>query len=62
MVRAAVSPVLLFSRDPVALDATACKLIDFNPEYVHTSMPEEKSGLGTPFHVNEPQSPNIVFS
>ncbi|MBN1188708.1 MAG: DUF362 domain-containing protein [Dehalococcoidales bacterium] len=39
--------VLLISSDPVALDAVACKLIDLNPEYVPTSKPGEKSGLGT---------------
>jgi len=39
--------VLLFSTDPVALDATACRIIDLNPEFVPTSAPGEKSGLGT---------------
>ena len=39
--------VLLFSNDPIALDATACRLIDLNPEYVPTMQPGEKSGLGT---------------
>jgi len=39
--------VLLFSTDPVALDATACKMINLNPEFVPTSAPGEKSGLGT---------------
>jgi len=39
--------VLLFSRDPVALDAVACRMIDLNPEFVPTSRPGEKSGLGT---------------
>lgn len=39
--------VLLFSSDPVALDSIACKLIDLNPEFVPTSKPGEKSGLGT---------------
>jgi len=38
--------VLLFSTDPVALDAIACKMIDLNPEFVPTSKPGEKSGLG----------------
>jgi uncharacterized protein (DUF362 family)/Pyruvate/2-oxoacid:ferredoxin oxidoreductase delta subunit len=28
--------LLLFSADPVALDATACRLVDLNPEYVPT--------------------------
>jgi len=39
--------VLLLSSDPVALDATACKLINLDPELVPTSQPGEKSGLGT---------------
>ncbi len=39
--------VLLFSNDPVALDATACRIIDLNPEIVPTSLPGEKAGLGT---------------
>jgi len=39
--------VLLFSEDPVALDATACKIIGLNPEFVPTSEPGEKAGLGT---------------
>jgi uncharacterized protein (DUF362 family) len=39
--------VLIISSDPVALDAVACKLIDLNPEFVPTSKPGEKSGLGT---------------
>jgi uncharacterized protein (DUF362 family)/Pyruvate/2-oxoacid:ferredoxin oxidoreductase delta subunit len=39
--------VLLLSSDPVALDSVACKIIDLNPEFVPTSKPGEKSGLGT---------------
>ncbi len=39
--------VLLLSTDPVALDAIACRIIDLNPEFVPTSAPGEKSGLGT---------------
>lgn len=39
--------VLLLSTDPVALDAIACKMINLNPEFVPTSKPGEKSGLGT---------------
>jgi uncharacterized protein (DUF362 family)/ferredoxin len=39
--------VLLFSTDPIALDATACRIIDLVPEFVPTSAPGEKSGLGT---------------
>ena len=38
--------VLLFSTDPVALDATACRIIDLNPEYVPTSKPGKEWGLG----------------
>lgn len=44
--------VLLFSSDPVALDAVACKIIDLNPEFVPTSQPGEKSGLGTYHYEN----------
>jgi ferredoxin len=39
--------VLLFSTDPVALDATACRIIGLEPEIVPTSLPGEKAGLGT---------------
>lgn len=39
--------VLLFSDDPVALDATACRIIGLDPESVPTSGPGEKAGLGT---------------
>jgi Pyruvate/2-oxoacid:ferredoxin oxidoreductase delta subunit len=39
--------VLLFSSDPVAVDAVACLLINLNPEFVPTSKPGELSGLGT---------------
>jgi uncharacterized protein (DUF362 family)/Pyruvate/2-oxoacid:ferredoxin oxidoreductase delta subunit len=39
--------ILLFSEDPVALDATACKIIDLNPEFVPTSEAGGKAGLGT---------------
>ncbi len=42
--------VLLLSSDPVALDATACRIIGLNPEIVPTSKPGEKAGLGT-YHV-----------
>jgi uncharacterized protein (DUF362 family)/NAD-dependent dihydropyrimidine dehydrogenase PreA subunit len=38
---------LLFSTDPVALDAVACRMIDLDPEHVPTSRPGEQSGLGT---------------
>ena len=44
--------VLLFSVDPVALDAVACKIIDLNPEFVPTSKPGEESGLGTYHYEN----------
>jgi Pyruvate/2-oxoacid:ferredoxin oxidoreductase delta subunit len=39
--------VLLFSSDPIALDSTACRIIDLAPEIVTTSEPGEKAGLGT---------------
>jgi len=39
--------VLLFSSDPIAVDATACRLIDLAPEFVPTSKIGEKAGLGT---------------
>ena len=38
--------VLLFSSDPVALDATACRIINLDPEIVTTSKLGEKAGLG----------------
>ncbi len=39
--------VLLFSADPVALDATACRLVDLDPRQVPTSEPGREWGLGT---------------
>lgn len=39
--------VLLFSTDPVALDAVFCRLIDLNPEFVPTMKFGKESGLGT---------------
>ncbi len=39
--------VLLFSSDPIALDATACRIINLDPHIVPTSRPGEKAGLGT---------------
>jgi len=42
--------VLLFSSDPIALDATACRIINLNPVIVPTSQPGEAAGLGT-YHV-----------
>jgi len=39
--------LLLFSRDPIALDATACRLIRLNPEYVPTIRFGHMAGSGT---------------
>jgi uncharacterized protein (DUF362 family)/NAD-dependent dihydropyrimidine dehydrogenase PreA subunit len=39
--------VLLLSDDPVALDATACRVINLNPETVPTNLVGEAAGLGT---------------
>jgi uncharacterized protein (DUF362 family)/Pyruvate/2-oxoacid:ferredoxin oxidoreductase delta subunit len=39
--------VLLFSSDPIALDATACRIINLNPAVVPTSQPGEAARLGT---------------
>ena len=39
--------VLLFSNDPVALDAIACKIINLDPACVPTFKAGEKAGLGT---------------
>ena len=44
--------LLLFSSDPVAMDAVACKIIGLNPRFVPTSEPGEKSGLGTYHYEN----------
>ncbi|MDY6881370.1 MAG: DUF362 domain-containing protein [Desulfatiglans sp.] len=44
--------VLLFSVDPVALDAIACRIVDLDPEYVPTSRPGEEAGLGTYHYEN----------
>ncbi len=38
--------VLLLSTDPIALDATACRIICLDPEVVPTSRAGEKAGLG----------------
>ncbi|MCP5103405.1 MAG: DUF362 domain-containing protein [bacterium] len=46
--------VLLFSTDPVALDAVFCRLIDLNPEFVPTMKFGKKTGLGT-YKTNEIQ-------
>jgi uncharacterized protein (DUF362 family)/Pyruvate/2-oxoacid:ferredoxin oxidoreductase delta subunit len=42
--------VLLLSSDPIALDATACRIVHLDPEIVPTSKPGEKAGLGT-YHI-----------
>ena len=39
--------VLLFSPDPIALDATVCRLIHLNPAFVPTNPPGQEWGLGT---------------
>jgi len=39
--------VLLFSQDPVALEAVMCRLIDLDPEVVPTMKPGREWGLGT---------------
>ena len=39
--------VLLFSSDPVALDAVFCRLINVSPEHVPTMKPAAEGGLGT---------------
>jgi uncharacterized protein (DUF362 family)/Pyruvate/2-oxoacid:ferredoxin oxidoreductase delta subunit len=44
---AAQMNVLLFSADPAALDATACRMIGLNPEFVPTLAPAREWGLGT---------------
>jgi uncharacterized protein (DUF362 family)/ferredoxin len=44
--------ILLFSTDPIAIDSIACKIIDLDPEFVPTSKPGEKAGLGTYHYEN----------
>ncbi len=44
--------VLMFSADPVALDATACRIIDLPPEDVPTNKFGAERGLGT-YHEDE---------
>lgn len=39
--------LLLFSSDPVALDATVCRIINLHPEYVPTIKFGREAGLGT---------------
>ncbi len=41
------SGLILISKDPIALDTTACRLINLNPEKIFTNTIGEKSGLGT---------------
>ena len=38
---------MLFSTDPVALDAVACRVIDMKPDYVPTCRIGQRAGLGT---------------
>ncbi len=44
--------VLLLSTDPIALDATACRIAHLDPEIVPTSKPGEKAGLGI-YHIED---------
>jgi uncharacterized protein (DUF362 family)/Pyruvate/2-oxoacid:ferredoxin oxidoreductase delta subunit len=39
--------VLLFSSDPIALDACMCRMIDLDPTFVPTAQPGKDWGLGT---------------
>lgn len=39
--------ILLFSTDPIALDATVCRIVKLNPEYVPTIKFGAEAGLGT---------------
>jgi len=39
--------ILLFSDDPIALDATVCRLVDVKPEYVPTIKHGMEAGIGT---------------
>ncbi len=39
--------VLIFSTDPVAMDATICRLIDLDPAFVPTTKIGQEVGLGT---------------
>jgi uncharacterized protein (DUF362 family)/Pyruvate/2-oxoacid:ferredoxin oxidoreductase delta subunit len=39
--------VLLFSADPIALDATMCRMIELDPKFVPTMQPGRDWGLGT---------------
>ncbi len=44
--------LLLFSSDPIALDATVCRIIGVDPAYSHTITMGEAAGLGT-YDVNK---------
>jgi uncharacterized protein (DUF362 family)/ferredoxin len=44
--------VILLSDDPIAVDATACRIIGLNPETIPTSIPGEKAGAGT-YHADK---------
>jgi Uncharacterized conserved protein len=44
--------LLIFSSDPIALDATVCRIIGVNPVYSHTITMGEAAGLGT-YNENE---------
>jgi uncharacterized protein (DUF362 family) len=44
--------LLLFSSDPIALDATACRLVNMSPEYVPTNIYGSETGSGT-YNENE---------
>ena len=39
--------ILLFSTDPIALDATICRLVNINPELVPTNIYGKETGHGT---------------
>jgi uncharacterized Fe-S center protein len=57
--------VILFSTDPIALDAVAAKLINLNPEFIPTCLAGEKAELGTYRYENiellgDPLEPHIV--
>jgi uncharacterized protein (DUF362 family)/Pyruvate/2-oxoacid:ferredoxin oxidoreductase delta subunit len=43
--------ILLFSTDPVALDATACRMVNLEPTYVPTNVHGAASGAGS--HISE---------
>jgi len=39
--------IILMSSDPIALDATVCRLVDINPEFVPTTVYGMETGAGT---------------